>query len=77
MSRDTQAHMQMTHRFVCAQLCLGARPPTPYCTPTAAQRAWDRVPVSPLSGATILSSPCSFQLALSPETDLGISGPCF
>lgn len=39
VSRDTQAHMQMTHRFVCAQLCLGAHPSTPCCTPTAAQRA--------------------------------------
>ena len=39
VSRDTQAHMQMTHRFVCAQLCLGAHPSTPCCTPTVAQRA--------------------------------------
>ena len=39
VSRDTQAHTQMTHRFVCAQLCLGAHPSTRCCTPTAAQRA--------------------------------------
>lgn len=77
VSRDTQAHMQMTHRFVCAQLCLGAHPPTPTARPQLPKGPWDRVPVSPLSGAPILPSPCSFQLALSPETDLGISGPRF
>lgn len=52
-------------------------PPPPTACPQLPKGPWDRVPVSPSSGATILPSPCSFQLALSPETDLGISGPRF
>lgn len=75
MSRNTRVRTQVTHRFVCARLW-----PCPWSlslhpqlhTPRAAQGASGkglRLPF--VRGPTILPRPCSFQLDLSPEADLG------